>query len=360
MNWFIRRRIRRTARHLIREARHLRNMREDAAAPEDLAALARAVEGLRAASDEGALEKAAADYYAAALRVSPRRPMARLREYVEIILVAGAVALACRAYFVLPFRIPTSSMSPTLAGIHFEPCAGHGLFDRPLLNLAKRIVFGAIYREIRAPDSGVADCRRMDNGALFLVLNGKIIRQIDGDVTLRFSPGDSVVRGQLLATAQEYAGDHIFVNRMAWNFRKPRRGEITVFKTHGLDHPDVRKNEHYVKRLVGLPGETVAIRPPDLLINGARVSEPESIVRIEDRRAPYPWGYMLPGRGAARMFLDGADRPRTLATNEYFLCGDNQPNSADSRYWGPVREQYLVGPVFMIHWPFSRRWGAVK
>lgn len=362
MNWLERRRLRKTARHLVREARHLRNLRGDVAEPGDLAALERAVAGIRAAgADAGAFERAADDYAAAALRVYPRRPFARLREYVEIILVAGTVALACRSYFVLPFRIPTSSMSPTLAGIHFEPCAGRGLFDMPVLNLAKWLVFGSMYREIRSPDSGVADCRRMANGSLCLALNGRLVRQpMDGDVTLRFSPGDSVVRGQLLATAQEYYGDHIFVNRMAWNFRKPRRGEIMVFKTHGINHPDIHKNEHYVKRLVGLPGETVAIRPPDLLIGGERVSEPDSIVRIEDRRAPYSWGYMLPGPGAVRPFLGGEGGPRTMATNEYFACGDNQPNSADSRYWGPVREQYLVGPVFMIHWPLSRRWGAVK
>ena len=286
--------------------------------------------------------------------------MAWLREYVEIILVAGTVALACRAYFILPFRIPTSSMSPTLAGIHYEPCAERGFFDMPVINVAKWLVFGSFYREIRSPDSGVADCRRLESGALCLALNGRIVRQIDGDVTLRFSPGDTVVRGQLLATAQEYYGDHIFVNRLAWNFRKPRRGEIMVFKTHGLDHPSVKKNEHYVKRLVGLPGETIAIRPPDLLINGRRVTDPEGIVRIEDRRAPYVWGYKIPEPDTTDLFLKGPDRPRTLATNEYFACGDNQPNSADSRYWGPVREQYLVGPVFFIHWPISKRWGLVK
>lgn len=341
--------------HMLKEARHVRNLREDVVEPDALARLDAGVQRVRnvlTASDWPQVEPAARELGARIAALTPQRPWAWLRENLEIIAVALAVAMAFRTYFVQPFKIPTSSMYPTLCGIHYAPQAEPDWVDRTPLRPVKWLVCGSWYVEIRAQTSGAVQIADTNAGRIFFV-NGLAHRVFDR-MSEHVSNGDMVFRGQLLASGIRIAGDHIFVNKVGWNFRKPRRGEIMVFKTNGIKHPQIKQNEHYVKRMVGLPGEILGIENHYLYINGAKVTRPPSIARIEECAAGYS-GYLYSGD-----YLASQANRVSLAHDEYFACGDNQRNSLDSRYWGPVKRSNLVGPAFFVYWPLSRRWGLTR
>jgi signal peptidase I len=81
-----------------------------------------------------------------------------------------------------------------------------------------------------------------------------------------FRKGDTVVQMKI------QAGDHLFVDRLTYNFRKPQRGEIAVFQTGGIQHPSMPQDQFYIKRLVGLGGDRIQIgNDRHLIINGQRL-----------------------------------------------------------------------------------------
>lgn len=350
MNYFARRRLRQMLVQGLKEARHIRNLREDLAEPSALSALDAAVQWASKVLKTGDWSRAVSAATELSRQIdtlTPKRSWAWLRENLEIMAVALAVAMAFRTYFVQPFKIPTSSMSPTLLGIQHLPQERPGWLDRTPLRLAKWLVFGSWYVEIRSWASGRVQVINTNDGRFFMINDRR--RQVFEGMREHVADGQAVIRGQLLASGLRVAGDHIFVNKLSWNFRRPRRGEIMVFKTNGIKQ--LNQNEHYVKRLVGLPDETLGINTPDLIINGQKVMHPSSIVRVESAAAGYH-GYQQMGT-----YLTNHVNRVQLAVNEFFACGDNQRNSLDSRYWGPVKHENLVGPAFVVYWPFSRRWG---
>jgi signal peptidase I len=109
-------------------------------------------------------------------------------------------------------------------------------------------------------------------------------------------------------------GDLLFVNRLAYRFREPRRGDIVAVRIAG-------RSVVYVKRLVGLPGEQVEIDGGQLFINGARVDEPYVI-----KRAPWNLG------------------PVTLGADQYFVVGDNRGMRIDQHEMGTATRDRLIGP----------------
>ena len=107
-------------------------------------------------------------------------------------------------------------------------------------------------------------------------------------------------------------------------FDPPTRGEIIVF------HFPQDTTKDFVKRVVGLPGETVEVRSGSVYIDGAPLNEP----------------YLLR--------MDRSDSRRTtLSEREYYVIGDNRRNSNDSRAWGVVPEEYIVGKVWLVYWPWD-------
>lgn len=121
-------------------------------------------------------------------------------------------------------------------------------------------------------------------------------------------------------------GDKIIVNKLTNRFKDPERGQIVVFK-YPYD-----TSQDFVKRIIGLPGETIEIRDSQVYINGQPLEEdylPEGLV--------YP---------------DFA--PVTVPEDSYFVLGDNRDNSQDSRMWGPLPRNLLIGHVLAIYWPLDR------
>lgn len=123
-------------------------------------------------------------------------------------------------------------------------------------------------------------------------------------------------------------GDRIFVNKLIY-YGMPRlqRGDIVVFWYPN----DPSKN--YIKRIVGLPGETVEVREGRVHINGVELDEP----------------YLDPHLNVGHMTL----QPVLVKDHYYFVMGDNRDNSSDSRYWGLVPEKYIYGKALFRYWPLA-------
>lgn len=119
-------------------------------------------------------------------------------------------------------------------------------------------------------------------------------------------------------------GELILVNKLAYKLGGPTRGDVIVF--YFPRDPE----QEYIKRLVGLPGDTVRVENGQLYVNDQLVDEPYIAA------APnYPGEWLVP---------DG----------QYFVLGDNRNNSYDSHNWGSVPGDYVVGKAVFIYWPFER------
>ena len=359
--FFQRRRAVKSAREWLHHARACRNLREDIAAAADLERLAAAEAALKQAVEQGdvaRMEAACTVVQKAAAVVVPARSCPGFRENLEVLVVAVAVAMAFRSYFLQPFKIPTGSMQPTLYGIHYTAQDEPGWFDATPLRVLKWAVFGEWYVEFKAETAGRLYGPRAEQGGMLLYDIGGLSHPIPRDLKLLVKPGDEVVTGQVLARGNRVTGDHLFVNRVAWNVRAPRRGEIVVFRTDDIPALNDKKT-HYIKRLCGLPGEKISIRPPELLVNGRRASEPGMLQAIQDRVPGYA-GYQLATRGMGIEHLSSTNDVMALGAGQYVGFGDNSMNSYDSRYWGAVPASSLVGPAWIVYWPISRRWGLAK
>jgi len=194
-------------------------------------------------------------------RVTGKLPR-RLRIVVDwIVTIVGAVAivLAIKAWVINPYRIPSSSMEPTLH------CA------RP-----------------------AAGCEA------------------------RFS-------------------DRVLANRFIFHFRDPQRGDVVVFETPPQAKAKCGAGGTFVKRIIGLPGETLRVRlqrgAAFVYVNGRRLEEPY----IEHDRRDI-----------------GPEKTYKVPEHAYFVMGDNRSQSCDSRVWGAVPEDNLIGKVFMTYWPPQR------
>lgn len=354
------------ARELLRHARHFRHMREDVmAAPlmEQLRALERALEAQLGQGDVAARQRAYGALEAWLSEHTPSRSQPGLRENLEILIVAVGVAMACRTYFIQPFKIPTGSMQPTLHGILYESREPRGLLDHLPLNAVRWLVTGDWYMEVRTRESGYVQGLQPDpqDSGRYLCRVGKRVYRVPLASGPRVSPGEFLPKGSLLWQGVQKAGDHVFVDRVRWNLSKPARGQIVVFGTDGIR--SLPPKTHYIKRLVGLPGEAVSIQPPDLVVNGVPCREPESIARIA-RQDPGYAGYRLldprtdvdPSSWAMRSPEDVLN----LGPDDFLAMGDNTQNSRDGRYWGAVPRRNLVGPAVFVYWPFTSRWGLAR
>ena len=164
-----------------------------------------------------------------------------------------------------------------------------------------------------------------------------------------------------MASGRLKIGDHIFVDKIRYNFTRPKRGQIIVFSTDTIQYPRIRPNSFYIKRLAALPGEEVSIDPPYLMINGQRITEPYPFHRLLTDKENGYIGYTLPHQqpGLSAFIGESSDK-KILGPRNYLPLGDNTAFSLDGRYFGPIDRDSLVGPAFMVYWPFTKRWGLVQ
>lgn len=364
MNFFVRRRCRKLTEHLLHEAKHVRNMREDVAPGPALAKLQAAEEALQRAwdrRDEHAVDAAAEGLSDCLSSIYPAKSHPWIRENLEILVVALAVAMAFRTYIIQPFKIPTGSMQPTLYGITVRPQTEPALMDRFPLNLFRFIVLGEYYSVVKAKVSGTVDSRyAMDEDSLIFYING-IPHKVTRGLSLYFSPGDQVTQGQVLASGEVKLGDHIFVDKLRYNFGRPKRGDIIVFSTAGIRYPRIKTDTFYIKRLAALPGEEVSIVPPYLVINDQEITEPYPFQRLLTEKEKGYIGYTVARPQAGEpAFLQNPGEKRILGDGQFLPLGDNTAYSLDGRYFGPIDKESLVGPAFMVYWPFTKRWGRAR
>ncbi len=163
---------------------------------------------------------------------------------------------------------------------------------------------------------------------------------------------------ETLPDGRRTIGDHIFVNKLIYLFKEPRRGDIVVFSTQDIQDPRVRSGKYYVKRIVGLPGESIAIHPPFVVANGKNVEEPEFFRQMAARTHGYK-GYTLAPAASGKVFLASTNDEIVLGADEYLVLGDNSEFSLDGRYFGAIKKKALVGKESFIYFPFDRA-GCVK
>ena len=377
MNFLAKRRLKKTV-HVVRHlVRHALNMREDVA-PAGLVASARAADAelgaAWAARDWDRLEAVCESTAHAAEKLMPPRPFPKWRENVEVLVVAISMAMACRTYFIQPFKIPTGSMQPTLNGVTARPQDGKQWYDLPPFNLVNLALFGERYVEVKARNDGTMGPLRPYEDQYAISVGGVLhpvrltlrpdspfldaaFADPEHSMRLHFNPGDQIRKGQVIASGRVRQGDHIFVNKVLYHFTRPKRGQIIVFDTNYIQDKErlgIRPDTFYIKRLVGLPNESVSIRSRHLVVDGQPVESPFPFKRqVED---PAYRGYTTrPGS-----LLPSESSKIQLGEGQFLPFGDNTFSSLDGRYFGPVTEKALVGPSFFVYWPLGPHWGLSK
>ena len=304
-----------------------------------------------------------------------------MRGWLDVLAVALTVAFGIRGLFLQPFKIPTSSMQPTLFGIHFMDAAesreNSGFFTRLLLP------FGASRARLEAPESGTllegseTVTRSIPSLALSLLnpaefyLTGSVV-SIAGHYEML--PGESVQdniyryldkppagreyeKGDVVFDGWVSSGDHLFVDRLSIHLFPLKRGEIFIFNTETIQYRNRGlPGYYYIKRVAGIGGDTLKIKNNILYIRPKGENEfrradefSDSFRKINSMKGGY--------QGHAPLGLLADEREFTVPDGAYFALGDNTNNSLDSRFWGVVPHRNVIGRPLNVFWPVSRRWG---
>ncbi len=289
-----------------------------------------------------------------------------LRNLLDLLLVVGAVAFGLRGLYFQPFRIPTSSMQPTLYGIHFRN-------DLPTVpGLLAGILFGGrnCNAEIRSGGQldvssisyqpGFFDTTSFRIGDSKYTLPGEPAKVMDYaglDPYKYYLPGETLAKGMLVQ------GDHLFVERFSLYLAPPARGDVMVFTTDGIFYNGVSLAEtggsYYIKRLAALPGDTVKLENNQLYVmpKGEKVFHKiQDIAPVFAKIYSGKGGYQGHDSGMEANF-PAPGSTYTIPENHYYMLGDNSRFSGDSRFFGAVPRKNLVGRAFLVFWPFSRRTG---
>ncbi len=341
-------------------------------------------------------------------------------ENIEMVVVAAFLAIGFRSFFLQPYKIPTNSMYPSFYGmtevIYDNPAKAPGILER----ISRWALLGAENFRVNAETTGelvialnppgynknpgILSYSIVPSKAFFGLLpeqsreyrfwvNGKVsILQVPLEYTdvddvflkryfpeassyselidhaveegrirpgkegYRWFTGIPVTEGQAILDFDILSGDRLFVDRFTYNFCSPRVGDAIVFYTReikGLAAPDGTPDDRfYIKRCVGLPGDVLEIRAPVLYRNGKMATGSPAFELNAEQKDLYP-GYTNKGNLAS-------GKKFTVPKDSYYVLGDNSPHSLDSRFWGTVPEQEVVGRALFIYYPFTKRWGFTK
>ena len=137
-------------------------------------------------------------------------------------------------------------------------------------------------------------------------------------------------------------GDHFIVERYAFWFKKPSRGDIVAFKTDGVS-PLLPAGQFFLKRVVGVPGDILSIRDGHLFNRDTQILEPAALQKLKIINPPV----------GNQPYLATSNDTFKVSEGQYFVIGDNTVNSFDSRFWGTVPEINIIGKVSKIWWPLN-------
>jgi signal peptidase I len=337
------------------------------------------------AKDVDALEKLNKESLKFGRKTFPPTPWDAWRENVEVFVVAAIMALAIRTYFLQPFKIPTGSMEPTLYGI--EPVMSTEMPPNLLVQAYDFLIKGKTYSRIVTEHGGTVEDMVSGSFTIWFEYTDLHLRDEQGneevdriwirqdDVISKlgihpksdFYSGTKFKPGDVIANYVTQTGDQVLVDKVTYNFRPPRRGEVFIFKTAGISKlryergPNQEGSEDFIKRCVGLAGDLVEVKPPQLFING-KLAEGSPIFAKEFAQIDdYPGYSLYPGEDiSGSRSPDGKTETYYVPTDCYWAMGDNSPHSKDSRDWGGVPKQNLMGRGYFVFWPFTSRWGWIK
>lgn len=348
-------------------------------------------------------------------------PVKFIPENIEMLLVAAVLAIGVRSFFIQPFKIPTNSMWPTYYGmtsqVYHEGDAQPSWPERML----RFGTLGAKHYEVEAPTAGELEIPLFTPGMpgsgggiiryetvmapkWFGLMRGPVreytlyvgespvrVRvpfefSLDGVIKKQFFPQyasineaieKAVEQRKVVVGGSKHAriktgivikkdepvlnfdiltGDMLFVDRLTYNFRSPQVGDPFVFRTkniRGLDGPNgTPTDQYYIKRLAGIAGDRLKIIEPVLFSNEKPAEGAPAFAYNAERFEDYP-GYVNRGRL-------GLGKVDTVAPHSFYALGDNSPGSLDSRSWGMVPEQDVVGRAVFIFYPFTKRWGVAQ
>ena len=216
-------------------------------------------------------------------------------------------------YFIRPLVIPTGSMQPTLYAIY--PYRDEQRSEPPLP-----------YLDGKLPS--------LPERLFGIIVQGKIYE----------------------SAGYRSRGDHFIVDRVTYHFRKPQRGDVIVFDSSEIDRlPEGTRGKLYIKRLIGLGGDTIQIKPPYVLVNSNKLDSLPAFERIYSRTNGYSGYVLAPGAE----FFHNAGNIYKVPPGELFVLGDNSRGSLDSRFFGSFPEHAVIGRAILVYWPISKRFGWI-
>jgi signal peptidase I len=425
INWLTSKKVREATamrKHVQKLLNHQRDILPDKAIIEVEASMKAIDDAIAANADKESLEKKMDALEKTANDYLKQYPNAGIRENVEVLLVALAVAMGIRTFFLQPFKIPTASMQPTLYGITSKNLLAEPDYKKPTGWGRVRDWFaGSTYLSFKAPEDGTFD--GASRPLRFLIFNVKqtlwfagkphnfwFVPDTGGGAPLPLNPMQSIQamftdlpadpnqppdleqrmgimrgtafhKGEDVMNLKIMAGDHLFIDRVSYNFVPPARGDIVVFETHGIENlARDQQDTFYIKRLVGLGGDVLSLKEDyqvtgipragdihvpvgHLVVNGKPLSastrhfenlysfsHPPSGTQFLHYQENHYYGHaLLAGLASGQEFQ--------VQSNSFFVMGDNTMNSSDSRYWGDFPQSKVIGKAFFVYWPITDRFG---